>query len=58
MLHDSHIPIVDSDVASDAVSATVLTDLLCDGEWRFAKIDVLKAAPKAKQSKVSEAVPC
>lgn len=38
--------------------ATVLTDLLCDGEWRFAKIDVLKAAPKAKQSKVSEAVPC
>lgn len=38
--------------------ATVLTDLLCDGEWRFANVDVLKAAPKAKPSKVSEAVPC
>ena len=26
MLHDSHIPIVDSGVAGDAASATVLTD--------------------------------
>lgn len=28
--------------------AQVLQDLLCDGRWKFAKVDVLKAAPKRK----------
>lgn len=30
--------------------AEVLEDLLCDGSWKFAKVEVLKRAPKRKQT--------
>lgn len=33
--------------------ATVLENLLCDGKWKIAKVEVLKKAPKAAASKTS-----
>lgn len=30
--------------------AEVLENLLCDGNWKFAKVEVLKRAPKRKQT--------